>query len=351
MNILIVSGHNCIRVTKESIALRNMGHHLRLVSNQPRNSHIYETTNVYETVAQCKEAVRANAEWADLIHCHNEPSWFGYAIRSVTDKPVVFDYHDSQYWRMTETKVSGSLESIRWYDEDLSVDAADGFVVPSMACHDELITRTDKPVAVLPSAVPLELYYNDLRHFKGGLISNGGHVANMNAKYLNDWRDYTKLYKYLKQKNVEMTVCIPNISNDPKDKTEEHYRGIGCTVGTWAYSNLIGELALHSWNLVGNWTEKPQRVWDYALPNKLFDAIAAGTPSVVIGCAPAAEFVQKYDIGIVVEHPDELIARWDEHVDKRNKLMAQRERFSMESYAGALIDLYQTIIIKKETAQ
>jgi hypothetical protein len=64
---------------------------------------------------------------------------------------------------------------------------------------------------------------------------------------------------------------------------------------------------------------------------------------VSFGVPEADRFIQKYDIGIVVGHPDELVERWDEHIQKRKNLYLRRRELAMERFIGNLTKLYDRL--------
>ena len=118
---------------------------------------------------------------------------------------------------------------------------------------------------------------------------------------------------------------------------------LGCRIQKMIPSMVFEKLGEHSWNIVGNWMGGPvkNKVWEVALPNKFFDAVAAGLPSVSFGVPEVDRFIRKHDIGITVSTPEELFERWDEHTEKRKNLCLYRRELSMERFIGKLTDFYE----------
>jgi glycosyltransferase involved in cell wall biosynthesis len=131
-----------------------------------------------------------------------------------------------------------------------------------------------------------------------------------------------------------------------KDDISTYYKSLGVECSKRYYHELLDLMGEHTWNLVGNWWNKTPEgnVWNYALPNKLFDGIAAGVPPVVIGCPEAAELVLEHDIGIVIKHPKDLVKRWGENVEKRRNLLLYRDKYALENYMQELVKLYERIV-------
>jgi len=347
MKIAFVSEHNCARVTKQATVLKDLGHEVYLftILQNVRMYDSFEHVVIWKDHENFDSIIKHYAPHIDIFQVHNEPTWHTTRIRElVPDAKIIQDFHDMQYWRMgKENKVHRTKEDIHWFDEDLSIKFSDGFVVPSLRAQKFLKERTNKPVVFIPSACPEKWNYSGLRHFNGGLVSQGGHtVFNKKDRTLGAWRDYTEIFEALVD-HVEVFVYAPNFTARADDPDMNHYENIGVTAGKANYFELLPLIASHTWNLVGNWQTEPSPVWEFALPNKFWDAVAAGTPSVVINCPEAAKIVKKYDIGIVIDEPRQLVKRWNEHQKKRENLLKVRGKLTMEYYIGNLTRLYQKI--------
>jgi len=135
----MITDHNCMRVTKESVVLNDLGYDLHLISPTLRNYIQFKTTHLYINEERFKSLVKFLDKLIDIWHIHNEPCWFVAALKEVLPKAkIIFDYHDSNYWFRKDVKLYDTAEDLHWYNEDLAVDYADGFIVPSEACRDEL---------------------------------------------------------------------------------------------------------------------------------------------------------------------------------------------------------------------
>ena len=337
-----VSWHNCIRAQKEATILRELGYHVHCITGAIRQPELYITTSAISTPDQLRRTAKVLESQIDIFHVHNEPNWMVPVLReALPNAKIVFDYHDSNYWRLrTGAKVEGYDEEISWYDEDIATQIADAYVVPSMPAFKELETRADgKPIALIPSANPVSQYQNFPRSFRGGLVSQGGHI---HKELLpgEHWRNYTEIYKALVGK-VEVFAYAPNFVPNRSDEMTNHYMDLGVNVGSMKHAELLKRIGEHTWALVGNLVPEDQHsAWQYILPNKLFDAVAACTPVAVFNCPAAEWLVKKYDIGIICKSPQDLIDRWSEHKQKRTNLALCRRDLSMDAYVGALLDLY-----------
>uniref|UniRef100_A0A6M3JUY3 Putative glycosyltransferase n=1 Tax=viral metagenome TaxID=1070528 RepID=A0A6M3JUY3_9ZZZZ len=340
MNIAFITNHNCMRVTKESLVLNDLGYSIHLITRALRGHKHFKTTNLFDTEQDLINIVKAMSKYIDIWHIHNHPNSYAVTVRTVLPKAkIVFDFHDSNYWFVGDEKISDTQEKLRWYTEDVAVEASDAFIVPGDMCKDELKTRTKKPIIVIPPAVPKKLFVSADWNVWGGLVSQGGHASSERTgvyKY-NGWRDYGDLYKALIGK-VKIFAYSPSFKLNNEDPIIKYYLNLGVHLNNFGYEQLLIRIGEHTWNLVGNL--KKVRVMDYMMPNKLFDAIAAGCPSICLNAKSAGNFVEQYGIGISISTIEELLDRWDEHTEKRYNLMLKRDQFCMESYIDRLTKLY-----------
>ncbi len=345
LDIGFVTDPCCIRVVKEAIALRLLGHRVHLLAVTPRSTKCFTSVHQYGNARSLETSVKLMSQNIDIWHVHNEPTWPVVVVRNADPlKKIILDYHDSNYWRTVRERVEGIVEErMHWYVEDTAVGMVDGIVVPSPSCAEETATRFKGPIIDLPPACPLSEYRYFENEYMGGLVSQGGHCVSNEYKLDNPehWRDYTELYSALKGK-IQVFAYSPSFTYDPQSEIDKHYLSLGVKLGKLSYNELMDALSRHSWNLVGNIVKVP--VWKYATPNKFFDAVAAGVPSAVFNCPEAAKYVEKYDIGIVCEKPEDLVKRWEEHVQKRINLWKMRHELCMENFIGRVEQLYYKLL-------
>src|SRR4030042_4797681 len=156
--IAFVTWYNCTRVSKEATVLKQMGYDVTLITNNLKDNGLYSEVLFFGNETHLINAVKMIKDKIDIWQVHNEPSYMVNTIRLADPKAkILLDYHDSNYWRMGHIKTTND-EDVAWYEEDMAVGFADGFVVPSDACKIELENRTEQPIAVLPAANPLRWY-------------------------------------------------------------------------------------------------------------------------------------------------------------------------------------------------
>ncbi|MDD2869680.1 glycosyltransferase [Neomegalonema sp.] len=346
--IAFVSQHHCIRALKQAIVLKDLGYEVHLVTNRLNNSHFYKSAYVYLNPLDFEEVVRTLKDRIDIWHIHNEPNWYVVTVRKVIPNAVIImDYHDSHHWRLTEEQsyIYPEKEKLAFYMEDSAALVSDAFVTPSKKCRDEVVKRTGKKTIYVPSACPRKEFR--IREFaiRGGLAIQGGMVSPqmVEKEGWNRWRDYTEFLQEIKGK-IHVFAYSPSFGVEKPDVTKDHYVKLGVEPDKQFYHVLLDRLGEHSWNLVGNWQKSFTLVWDYALPNKFWDSVAAGVPSVSFNCPETSKIIKEYDIGLSLNHPKELINRWGEHIEKRKNLILTRDELCMENHIEKLTNLYEEII-------
>lgn len=336
MKIGFITRHCCIRVLKEAAVLR---YDIHLFTNSlPAETSFFKTINYYENWQQLADEIRRNKD-IDIWHVHNEPSYPVTLIREMLPKAkIVLDCHDLNGWRVIEGKTLWHDRRIPWYEEELALDCADALVVPSETAKQETKKYVDKQTIVIPPATPSAEFRVNMNNVYGGLVSQGGHTLPNNN--LESWRDYTELYKRLKPK-TKIIACSPSFNWEKGGNSIlKHYENLGVECRRFAYVDLLNFITQCTWNLVGN---LKGRIWNITAANKFFDAVAAGTPSVVINCKEAEKLVEKYDCGIVIKEPEELFDRWEEHREKRKNLIMNRKHLCMEKFIPRLEKLYKKL--------
>lgn len=345
--IAFISEHCCVRVVKEASVLKQLGYKVHLFSSHPNSISNFDTIHYWNSPYTLERLVELTKSVINIWQIHNEPTWMVSVVRNAAgdSAKVVLDYHDSNYWMMDPKETLAMLKSeASWFHEDIAVQVADAFIVPSLPCKDELSTRTSKPIAFVPCAAPLSEYrYNDVT-FVGGLALQGGHaISGTPVRTPNGerWRDYIELYNSLKGKK-QVYAYSPSFLTDPGDPVYRAYAATGAKLSGMNYDQLLNAIGSHEWNMVGN--VHKAKVLDYSLPNKFFDSVAAGIPSIVMNYTEVAKIVKDMDIGIVVDSVDELLARWGEHKDKRVNLHRRRKELCMENFIQPQCDLYEELM-------
>jgi len=328
-----------------------MGNDVYLVARKQTNfSPFYRAFLHYDDVGQCIESLKLLDPVVDLFHAHNEPSWFVCAIKEVSKKPVILDVHDSFLTRSTIEDDDKAREENRPHlrvstEERNAFQSADGLVFVSEKVRDIVMGEfgLTQPHTVLPSYVPSTYYQYSTKEWLGGLVYEGRvslpseHESLMSGTG-SDYCDYRDVCD--KAKAMGMDFHLYSGRND-KPFTDL-YKDLAYVHPGYGYRDLLRQISRHDWGLVGNLIDSPQ--WQATTPNKLFDYLAAGVPSVCINAGASSEIVEQYGFGITVKSIEELGERWAEHRECRKRLWKVRQELSMEANIHKTMDLYRKFL-------
>lgn len=333
-----------------AIPLIEMGHDVHLIARKQTNfSPYYKTFLHFDDIGQCIESIKLHKD-ADVFHVHNEPSWFVCAIKEVSHIPVVLDVHDSFLTRSTDEDEQKARAENRPHlrvstEERNSFQAADALNFVSKPVRD-VVTKEfllNQPNAVLPSFVPATYYQYHTKEWLGGLVYEGRVSIPQEFEALKnatgaDYCDYRDVAKATGDIGMDFHLY----SGRAEKEFLEIYQDISVVHPGYGYRDLLRQISRHDWGLVGNTINSPQ--WQQTTPNKLFDYLAAGVPSVCINAGASSDIVSQYGFGITVNSIEELRDEWAYHRECRNTLWKVRQQLSMEANIHTLLDLYKAVL-------
>jgi hypothetical protein len=239
----------------------------------------------------------------------------------------------------------GKQESRYYVTERNNFQLADGLVFVSDTMAD--VTRweydLEQPHIVLHSYAPKEFITHESQDWWGGLVYEG--KVNLPQEIERDnsfgfrYCDYSQLAKDLKRLDIGFHMYGP-----PSD--DENYQKVygenAFLHGRFPYEKLLELISRHDWGLMGNVYPTPH--WNSTMPNKVFDYMAAGVPTVAINAKETGDFITKHDIGISVDSLEELKDRWGEERRCRKNLIKKRQQFVMDNHISKLEDLYRQFV-------
>ena len=336
MNIAFVSWHCCARVIKFGIALMRAGHEVHFIQNRVSNNDyikFFHSASFFENKHQFVIKMQGLKD-IDLIHVHNEPSWMGWMAKTVRpDLPVVFDIHDLTHPRLGEAN----------NDEILSIGACDGFLVPSIGYLNfvkNYFYLADKSIEVLYSYCVKNVIGLPRRPRVNGIVFEGGLSVTSDEDAQNNkfsFRDYRQVAKTLTAMDIPFIIY----SADSKDIEPYTQTGALCMPYT-PYFSMMKELTRYDWGLCGS--PFPTVALDWAMPNKLFEYIAAGLPVIVYNGQEMGEFVEKYELGVVIKDLGEIPKIYHLHEKYRENVRKKRHRWIMEKQIPKLIEFYEKVL-------
>lgn len=360
MRICKLAAHACIRVQKMALPLMARGHKVYLVSQRrPSYAEAYDGFSECFSIEQMRNMVIQLSEWADVFHCHNEPSWFVTLCKEICpETPVILDVHDSFLARSTPDEYERALKEGKPHlrvsvEERNNFQLADALVFPSQPFADIILDEFNlkQPCLILPSYLPQNFYNYQGKEWFGGIVYEGRidlkeKVKDSKASTGFQYSDLEEFARQCKELGVDFHFYGREDDDFKKAfkpyEREEGQPG-GMTIhGAVPYPKLMGALSQHDWGFVGNTFYTPE--WEVALPNKLFEYIAAAVPVFVMNAKHCSEFVEEYGVGITVDSVEEITKRWKEHTKIRKNLIKVRTKFVMEKHIRKLENLYRSLL-------
>ena len=346
----MLSRHGCFRVFKEALPLLERGHDVHLIVNKvTQGAERMKSVCSYQDTDQFYNALKLHKD-ADIFHAHNEPAWFVTMVKDIfPDIPVVLDIHDSHLLRKTQEEQDEEFrtnnQSFRiGIDERNNFQLADGliYVCEPMKRIVGGEFKLDQPSIILPSYVPRGFYRIDFNEWIGGLVYEGriDTPDELPGKWSSFFRysDYLDLGRKCKEIGMDFHIYTPR----ENEKVRAQYGPVSILHEPLNVDKLIKALGRHDWGLVGN--IRPHNEWKNALPNKLFEYMAACVPIVSMHAEESSRIVDEYGVGISVGSVEELRDRWKEHRACRAKVIRHRMRFAMENHIHELEQLYERVI-------
>ena len=331
LNILFLSEHCCIRVIKEGLALLKAGVNIHFCQKRFQNVEfrkIMPQASFWEMQEDLYEKIRG-MEGFDLIHVHNEPSWIATVAKQARpDIPVILDCHDLNSARF------GKHNEI----EDAAIKTCDGFITPSYGYkqHIKKFYKCCKPVEVIYSMCNEDFYFDRQPNrvpSVPGVVYEGGITAD--DRHPHPYRDYRQLT------NVLLELGIPFHIYGANDTWNATYQHLGAYMyPTLPYNEMLRSLSRYDWGFVGPGV--PHRAFDWCMPNKLFEYLAAGIPVIVWKSDEAAEWVKERGVGVVIDDLNEIGVLADFHAGYKEKVRAMR--FTMENQIDKLINFYNQLL-------
>jgi hypothetical protein len=330
MRIATASFHNCIRVFKQIVGLERNDIEVHTLLHHMANSDLrdhYDSLSFYGNPDNYAEKI-AKLRDIDLIHVHNEPNWLGTVAKRVKpDMPVVFDAHD--------------LDSVRQGqildDERECFERLDGFIFPSQGYADickDLYNLPEEACRVIYSMCNEHMIIENPLPKLAGICYEGGIEALPPDQPDFMGRDYRKIACYLRDWGIPFTVFGAN------GYYVEHYVPTGTVCfPPHNYYHMLEQMSRYDWGLVGNEIKCSQR--KHAMPNKLFEYMAAGIPAIVMNAEEAGKFVEEHGVGVYIEDIDEIQKIYPEHEKYKMTVLAKRHMFTMEKQMPDILSLYE----------
>lgn len=328
MNIGHISSHACPRALKLARTQQDAGHRTFLLADQLPSSRRYDgithiTKLLRLDVASLVNAVKSLDATIDVWHVHNPPDWTVTLVKGVSEKPVVYDVHD----------ITSQLFEQPQPDELEAYKAADAILTAGKGQLDMIAKQLPyKIYDHYPPAMPVG-WFPTMR--QEPLVSRLVMPVGLSLDP-GGYRNLLDGFNYIVEEGVPLTVYSPE-----NEVLAEYREKCKATMSPCIpEKELHKQLVLSEAGLVGSFYPHP--LIEVCEPNKFYEYIACGIPSIVVNAGNVAKIVKDSDLGIVCGLED-VPKAFKEIRQFRENVQRIRNEFSMEAFVGRVYDVYKRL--------
>jgi hypothetical protein len=296
----------------------------------------------------CLEAVVNDLDRWDFVHSANTPDGYSKFLTTISKIPVIHDCHDAMTtFRHTEAS-AGMTEYI-------VNQRADGLLFVSEGQRDYICDTHDvdrSKTYVYPNYA-LGKYISKYPHTKLSEITGEIHLVYEGGIFLGgenpSWAHHRNIWKLIKML-AKQGINVHIYSGQGLDISKGQYLSIQSPVVHWhgatSLSTLMREMTKYDAGIVA-FDRTYEEFIDHALPNKLFEYMAAGLPVLSDDAAAVVDWLETYNVG------EPLFANWhdgdidtvsfkniDPYIDSVAK---QNMQWTTEANIGGLEKFYEKV--------
>lgn len=338
LKVLFVQDSPCIRNFKIASALGARGHEVTLAYTQRKLSQMYNLSD--ETYAASVKVASVQELWDlsrgfDLVHCHNEPDIWSVAALA-GPRPVVHDTHDMLSLRHPDNKDVGFVEAVANRGADGRVYVSQYLLEQArlkygVDAETSIVLHNYVGRQMLPSHMLPKL---SARDGQVHLVYEGGITLHPGTH-----RSYMPLFTQLAGMGLHLHI-FPSFADPELERAAQavpllHYHA------PLSPEKLVTELSQYDYGLVPFVLQAHNRGHlDSALPNKLFEYLAAGLPVIATNLLSLREFILKNQVGFVFDQATDVA----QGLGSLGSLQVPQHRFTMENAIGGLEGLYNRLV-------
>lgn len=342
LNILFVQEAPCIRNYKMATALRSKGHCVTLAFVKARLSQMYKDLRD-DTYSSCIQLRNHRHLWDisncyDIVHCHNEPDQLSVAALAC-DVPVVHDTHDLISLR------HGDNQTLRYF-EGIANRGASGRVYVSdyqmEMAHRIYKTDLSKSIVVPNYALKKMIPSRSLPKISE---DNGQiHIVYEGSLSLvpNSHRYYWPIFRDLASQGLNIHI-YPAFHNLKFESICNAVNGLHYHYPV-SPEKIVYEMSQYDFGIVPFIvTSENNKHLESAMPNKLFEYLAAGLPVIARNLYSIRKFFEKFSAGILYDTVDDIIAG----IKSSNRKITTEIPFIFEDEINNVERLYKELLNRR----
>ncbi len=350
LRILQIAKHCCVRVARIIEALKSIGYEVDgLVNKIAYNTELFDRMGFWHHEKQYKNHLKAFKGKYDILEIHNEPDVMVRWAREVLGDSVkiIHNAHDLD-------NVRRGLIPIEERFAFINADAAIFVSEPIKKICDELHSL-DYPTMVLynyPTQSMVDntkIDWENVSRKRNTLVYEGGvnpigdsqEIQQMNKIF--KYRNLFPIFQQLIEQGNEVHVYA---GNSDAYTTGQH-TGVILHPPT-KFDILLQEMTRFKYNLlIFNNEDKKQDQVNYTTPNKLWDGLAAGLPSLACWCNETEKYVVKHNLGWRFNNINDIgdCSSLDpEYMEKMKSIKKKREELIFERQICLTENLYAEVL-------
>ena len=369
-----------MRAVKEMLAMKQLGHRITLVYENiglsvqqgydnfwdkeiklPSNNYFGEYYARRLCPVSYKNQLKKifDNENFDLIHAYSMPDTLALAAIRYFDVPVVYDSRDissgMDQWLLEDLKIS-HLNKFQSYfynkivkkfereaNERSSARICVSDEMKQFICN--VYNVSQENTIVLPNYqsslfLPSKLLPKKSNH-------NGSkHIVYIGNILFDDFERVIQLLNGIATKSIHIHLyptgtnsVINEIKNHLEPNEHIHFHK------PLPIKELLEKLQQYDYGLVPRPPDRNSINNGFALPNKLFDYLAAGLPVLARNTESISRFIKKNKIGVIFEDVKDLVSNI---MGNPNSFTFDRDKFVIENHIHLLDNLYKKLCVNKK---
>jgi glycosyltransferase involved in cell wall biosynthesis len=344
LNILFVQDAPCIRNYKTATALRSRGHRISLAYTRARLSQVYPALSD-DVYFECIHLKGLRHLWDiapkyDLIHCHNEPDQL--TVAALAGKtPVIHDTHD-----LISLRHGGDPNLV--YLEGIANRGAAGRIYVSSYQRDRALELYGID---LDSSAVVHNYVLRRMVPETGLSKLSSEDGEIHVVYEGGLGSAGVPHRYYLPVFRELIAARIHVHMYPSFQNPEYEREAAGNPYLHYYApvspeRIVFEMTRYDFGIVPFVvTPENERHLHSAMPNKLFEYLAAGLPVIANDLKSIREFFNTYPVGVLYRTPEEIAGK----LRTFPRSLPDNVPFVFEEQIGLVEAVYRKVLEGDET--
>lgn len=356
VKIALLAAHHCIRCIRIGDSLKSLGYTVYgSGSKEAYGVDLYDNYILWKNEAQFKNSVKLLIDQGvSIIEWNNEPDnpmlWAREVIDSMgkqDEVKLIYNAHDLDNIRrgfipIEERKAFNCADAIIYVSEPIRKICNDlhSITVPSIVLYNYATKSMNNNTEVDWEKANLK---KKTLVYEGGVnpIGESEEIKQMNIVF--KYRNLFPIFQELLSMGNEVHAFPGNHDAFATGQNT----GVVVHPPT-PFDKLLQMMTQYKYNLLTfNNEDGKQNQVNYTTPNKLWDGLCAGLPSIACYCSETEKYVNKHDLGWTFNHIKDIgdcSELEEEYVHKLNNIKKKREELVFDRQIWRVENLYAQLL-------